>query len=91
MTIQRAKEILEENEYKIVEIGCGIFVMTCNEGETEVAVFDAYGKKVGTIVCGKMPTGKYLYSANFNLASGMYYTSVTNNGNLATYKTLIIK
>ena len=37
MTIQRAKEILEENEYKIVEIGCGIFVMTCNEGETEVA------------------------------------------------------
>jgi len=61
------------------------------EGETEVAVFDAYGKKVGTIVCGKMPTGKYLYSANFNLASGMYYTSVTNNGNLATYKTLIIK
>ena len=37
MTIQRAIEILELNEYKIVEIGCGIFVMTCNEGETEVA------------------------------------------------------
>jgi hypothetical protein len=37
MTVQRAKEILEENEYKIVEIGCGVFVMTYNDGETEVA------------------------------------------------------
>jgi hypothetical protein len=61
------------------------------EGETEVAVFDIYGKKVGTIVCGKMPAGEYLYSANFNLANGLYFTSVTNNGNLATSKTLIIK
>lgn len=36
MTMQRAKEILELNEYKIVEIGCGVYVMTCNDGETEV-------------------------------------------------------
>jgi hypothetical protein len=28
MTIQRAKEILEENEYKIVETGRGIFTVT---------------------------------------------------------------
>jgi hypothetical protein len=60
-------------------------------GETEIAVFDIYGKKVGTIVNEIMPVGQYLYSANFNLSNGMYYTSVINNGNKATSKTLIIK
>lgn len=38
MTIQRAKEILEFNEYRIVEIGCGIFVMTLPTLTTEVVV-----------------------------------------------------
>jgi len=36
MTIQRAKEILESNEYYIVEIGCGIFAVTYAD-ETSVA------------------------------------------------------
>jgi hypothetical protein len=61
------------------------------EGKTEVLVFDAYGKKVGTIVAGVMPAGQYLYSANLSLASGFYYTVVNNNGYQATSKTLIIK
>lgn len=36
MTIQRAKEILEENEYKIVEWGRGIFTVTY-DNETDFA------------------------------------------------------
>ena len=35
MTIQRAKEILEENEYKIVETGRGIYAVTY-DNETNV-------------------------------------------------------
>jgi hypothetical protein len=61
------------------------------EGKTEVFVYDAYGKKVGTIVSGVMPSGQYLYSANLSLASGFYYTVVNNNGFQAMSKTLIIK
>ena len=35
MTIQRAKEILEENEYKIVETGRGIYAVTY-DNETNI-------------------------------------------------------
>jgi hypothetical protein len=61
------------------------------DGITEVALYDVYGRKLGTLVNELMPAGEYLYSAKFLVGGGIYYTTVTNNGKSATYKTVILK
>jgi hypothetical protein len=61
------------------------------DGITEVALYDVYGRKLGTLVNELMPAGEYLYSAKFLVKGGLYYTTVTNNGKGATYKTVILK
>jgi hypothetical protein len=61
------------------------------DGITEVALYDVYGKKLGVLVNELMPAGEYLYSAKFLVQGGMYYTTVTNNGKVATNKTVILK
>lgn len=61
------------------------------DGITEVALYDVYGRKLGTLVNELMPAGEYLYSAKFLVDGGIYYTTVTNNGKSSTHKTVILK
>jgi hypothetical protein len=61
------------------------------DGITEVALYDVYGRKLGVLVNELMPAGEYLYSAKFLVQGGIYYTTVTTNGKSATCKTVILK
>jgi hypothetical protein len=61
------------------------------EGETELAIFDAFGRKVAQVLNQNMPKGQYVYTVNASLENGFYYASLINNGNLATNKILINK
>ena len=61
------------------------------DGITDVSLFDVQGRKLGTLVNELMPSGEYLYSAKFLVEGGIYYTTITNNGKSATYKTVILK
>jgi hypothetical protein len=61
------------------------------EGETELAIFDMFGRKVAQVLNQNMPKGQYVYTVNASLENGFYYASLVNNGKFATNKILINK
>lgn len=58
---------------------------------SEVAIYDTYGRKHITIYKGAIPQGEYMYAVNLeDLKPGMYYTVLKSNNQIVSKSTLRI-